>query len=452
MPDPRQRPMRITSGLVIAFGVASLMSEPSIAQTTDATTPAVAAPTAFERLADTLPTLFTEAQPNPSRFSATFLAAVPIDQVATLTAQLRQHYGAPQGVAQKTGDRSGYSGTVIIRFERALIHCTLSSDVQGKIAGLHVVNIAPVNDSVAALEGDIAALPGDVAWGVYRLDGDTPPQLLDGANTTRDMAVGSVFKLTILGALDEQIAAGRMHWTDVIRLTHETVPSSRLIHWPANAPMTLYSLAAMMISESDNRATDVMFHHLGRERVEAFARRHGGLSGPRAFPMLSTLEATVLKNPDLGPARQAWLTGDEAARRAALARYRDVFTLGNVNMNAYAAGPADITTMEWFASPDSIARCYGWFARHASAEARAILAINPGIPAASAGEWQNLGYKGGSEPGVLAFSFLLEDAGNHYVVTMAWNNTAAEVDEPRFLSYAMRALALLKSGDFTPAR
>jgi beta-lactamase class A len=403
-------------------------------------------------LADTLPALFAEQPLDPDRFSATFLVSVPVQQVATLTAQLRTQYGAPQAVERKVGDAAGYSGMVVVRFEHALVHCTLAADVHGKIIGLHVVNIAPINDSVAALESEMRSLPGTVAWGVYQLDSGIAPRLLAGSNTSQDMAVGSVFKLAILGALDEQIAQGHMRWTDTITLSQHTVPSSRLLRWPDNAPLTLYSLAAMMISDSDNRATDVLLHHLGRARVEDFARRNGGLSGPNAFPLLSTLEATVLKNPHLGPARQSWLSGNETTRRQILTQYGTLFTHEHVNMDAYAAGPADIGSIEWFASPDAVARIHSWFAHHATREAREILSINPGIPEATAGEWRYLGYKGGSEPGVLAFSFILQDANHHYAVTLTWNNPAAEVEEPRFLSYALRMLALTKSGAFAVQR
>ena len=53
---------------------------------------------------------------------------------------------------------------------------------------------------------------------------------------------------------------------------------------------------------------------------------------------------------------------------------------------------------------------------------------------------------------MLAFSFMVQDANHHYAVTLTWNNPAAEVEEPRFLSYALRMLALTKSGAFAVQR
>src|SRR3546814_20739954 len=61
--------------------------------------------------------------------------------------------------------------------------------------------------------------------------------------------------------------------------------------------------------------------------------------------------------------------------------------------------------IEWYASPADLARVMDWLRRHTetgpAAEARRILGLNPGIPADAASHWAYVGYKGGSEPGVL---------------------------------------------------
>lgn len=200
-----------------------------------------------------------------------------------------------------------------------------------------------------------------------------------------------------------------------------------------------------MISQSDNRATDILLHHVGRARVEAFARRRGGLSGPNAFPILSTLEATVLKNPALREARQRWLNGSERERRAVLAGAAQDWTPAQVDYSAFSSGPADIDHIEWFASADSIAALLGWFGTQGSEDARAILAINPGIPAAAAANWGYVGYKGGSEPGVIALSLLLRaQSGEAFVASFSWNNSVAAVDEARFATIVARGAELLR--------
>ena len=72
---------------------------------------------------------------------------------------------------------------------------------------------------------------------------------------------------------------------------------------------------------------------------------------------------------------------------------------------------------------------------------RAILKINPGIPPVNARRWDYLGYKGGSEPGIMGMSFLLRSkTGERYVVSALVNNPAADIDQPGFVTLMARLL------------
>src|SRR3546814_14418233 len=85
-----------------------------------------------------------------------------------------------------------------------------------------------------------------------------------------------------------------------------------------------------------------------------------------------------------------------------------------------------------------------WLRRHTetgpAAEARRILGLNPGIPADAASHWAYVGYKGGSEPGVLAMTLLLHaKSGGWSALSGPWNNPAAAPPEarlPRLMSPA----------------
>lgn len=425
---------------VAALGLAQpLVAQPVPSPATEAQSRAVA------QAADALLPLLRGDGDATSVFSANFLNAVPPEQVAALFAQMRNQHGAPQRIVSITPIGRGERSELVVGYARANVHFQIYAEPGGRIAGLRVTNITTANDSVERLTSDLSRLPGTVAWGLFRLDEEGQPALIAGERDTLDMAVGSSFKLAILATLDDQIRRRRMRWDDVVRIDRRSVSTSEIANWPMGSPLTLHSLATLMISRSDNVATDILLHHVGRQRIEGFARSHGGLSGPNAYPLLSTIEATALKNPALGEVRTRWLTGDEAQRRQLLDEAQDSFTPDHVDFSVFNAGPADIDSIEWFASPRSIAQLLGWFATRGSDEARAILAVNPGIPSDAAARWTYAGYKGGSEPGVMAMNLLLRrEDGSAYVVAMAWNNDTAPVDEAAFVTLVSRASAILR--------
>ena len=61
------------------------------------------------------------------------------------------------------------------------------------------------------------------------------------------------------------------------------------------------------------------------------------------------------------------------------------------------------------------------------------------------GELAYVGYKGGSEPGVLNLTWLVRNrAGAWHVVTGSWNNPQALVDESRLIGLLARAIRLVR--------
>ena len=105
--------------------------------------------------------------------------------------------------------------------------------------------------------------------------------------------------------------------------------------------------------------------------------------------------------------------------------------------------PNRIDTIEWFASVEDTRQLLRALAGPEMVEARAIMAINPGLPRASFKGWDYVGFKGGSEPGVLNLTWLLRGQdGSWHMLTLHWNDTQAPVEEARLLGIAQRVLAL----------
>src|SRR4051812_26944505 len=253
----------------------------------------------------------------PARlFAPSFLAAVPEAQLKTITDQLHGSYGAAKNVAgieAATGD----SGIVRLAFDKAVLRLTLVVDpapphlVTGLLFG-GVESAAGTPESVAT---EMAALTGEVSLVAANL-GDGPPQILLDRRAEAPMAVGSAFKLWVLAELSREVRAGERHWSDVVTLDRASLPSSLLRRWPAGSPVTLHTLAALMISQSDNTAADRLVEVLGRERIERLLPTLGVRAAARDRPLLLTRELALLKaDPAL---RQRWLAADEAGRRAVL--------------------------------------------------------------------------------------------------------------------------------------
>ena len=130
---------------------------------------------------------------------------------------------------------------------------------------------------------NFARLPGQTSIAVARL-GEGAPVMLAGHEPDRALAIGSTFKLFILAELSRQIRAGERRWSDVVPLDRRSIPSGMLQNWPPGSPLTLHSLAALMISISDNSATDVLLRTLGRGNVERMMTTLGVAAAERNRP------------------------------------------------------------------------------------------------------------------------------------------------------------------------
>jgi hypothetical protein len=378
-------------------------------------------------------------------FTPAFLAQVPPEQLRAISAQIVQQYGRAVRVAG-LAPRDDNSGTLDIATERGTLHIRIGIEAAPphRIANLLVTGADLNGDTIEAVLAEIRALPGATGVALARL-GDEGPRTIASAAPDRPLAIGSTFKLFVLAELDRQVRAGERQWTDVVRLGARSAPSGIMQNWPADAPVTLHTLATLMISISDNTATDTLLRIVGRENVERMMATIGVSTAARNRPFLSTMELFSLKAaPE--PAFAAWRDADEAGRRAILARDYAEPDPARLPPTLFADGPARIDSVEWFVTPDDLVRTMDWLRRNTSDTARAILAVNPGN-AALRGDFAYVGFKGGSEPGVINLTWLLQGRdGAWYTATGSWNNPDAVVDEQRFLTLMTRAVTQLARG------
>ena len=425
---------RLVLVLLAWMGVAALVA-PAPAQEPDAQ---------FRARAEQVVALLRGEVEPTALFDPAFLAAVPEAQVRIVVQQLRAQHGEARSLAA-IEPRSAIAGTVVVEMERALLRMdmAIAEAPPHRITGLLVTGSEVRGDTPEALIEELRALPGQVSFAIARL-GDGAPELVAAHEPDRALAIGSAFKLFILAELSRQVQAGERQWSDVVELDRRSLPSGILQNWPEGAPATLHTLAALMISISDNTATDRLLRLVGRENVERVMTRMGVAAADRNRPFLSTLELFALKTAPAAE-REAWAAADEAQRRRLLAERYSAIDAAGIDPARFAGPPVAIDALEWFASASDLVQALDWIRRHGDESARAILAISPGGAASLREQFGFIGFKGGSEPGVINLTWLVRNrAGAWHAVTGSWNNPEAAVDEARFLALMQRALRLVR--------
>ena len=78
------------------------------------------------------------------------------------------------------------------------------------------------------------------------------------------------------------------NWSDVVNVDRSSIGGGTVAGFPRGAPITLHTLASLMISISDNTATDILLHVVGRENVERMMAAMGVRDPARNRPLLST--------------------------------------------------------------------------------------------------------------------------------------------------------------------
>jgi beta-lactamase class A len=298
-------------------------------------------------------------------------------------------------------------------------------------------------DAVAAAALD--KLPGHSAFLFTELT-PTGPSVLYGVRQDERFAVGSSFKLFILGTLADQVNADRRGLDNVMRLRADLVgpPASEMASWPVDSPVTLQTLALKMISISDNTATDHLLYLLGRENIERQMAAMGDAHAEWNRPLLSTREMTMLRDKKTGLSGRAYQKLDEAARRKFLERFAGVPDYEKLDFDTAAYDVA-----EWYATPLDMAHALAWLQDNTEENRpahalRGVLAVEAKLPH-DAKVWPYVGFKGGSEDQLLAGNWLLRNAnGRWYTFHVFTNNLSGKADPEPFIQTVTAIFAAIE--------
>ncbi len=371
-------------------------------------------------------------------FDDVFTARTSQERFSAMFDPVAAQYGPLVGL-EEVEATSPTAARFAFRFERGFAWgaFNLSGEAPFRVAGIIVNNTGPADDTAEKLLADFQALPGESSILIAPLNGGAP---VLSYNADRQLGIGSAFKLYILSALARQVAAGERSWSDVVPLD-SSGPSGITSTWPEGGPTTLHTLATQMISVSDNNATDQLLSLLGRSAVEAEVAASGHSDPALLVPFMAAREMIALKiDGDIDAYRAADAAGRLAALEATADSEIDMFEF----MMTFTGNPTALD-IEWLVSGEDMANLMRRISELEDPTARSIMAVNTNVPDHLAGDWQYFGYKGGSEPGVINLSWLLQDHhGGWHVVTMSWNNPEAEIILPQFRDLSARAIALAR--------
>lgn len=304
---------------------------------------------------------------------------------------------------------------------------------------------APVDlasDTWDKLTADLQKLPGEHAVSVWKL---TPAKTrIYSTNPDKSLAIGSSFKLLLLDLLCDEVSAGKRKWSDIVTLQTEgiSLPSGLLQDWPLGSPLTLHTLAAMMVSRSDNTAADHLMLTLSRDKIEQHLLQAQVQRPELNRPFLRTSEQFKLKLILPSGEADAYAKSTEEEKRKFLTRLETI-KLAEPRINQL---PNKIDQIEWFFTTDDLARLLDRIRQSPQqSTALPLLAITRPFDLDDYA-WDYLGFKGGAETGVLNLSLLgkLRATQDWFALSLTWNHTKQPLDEPTWLRLAQRALLLIE--------
>ena len=344
-------------------------------------------------VSEMLETFFTAEELKEDYFSDQMLAEISVAELE----RVREDF--TDGLGEYIGAELIKEYTYEVYFEDGIVEVQMVVNKAGEIAGLYFISTREREADLEETIKEFKELSGKVSLLITK-DGEE----LAALNPEQKMSVGSTFKLAVLKALREEIEAEALNWDDVIKLEEKarSLPSGRLQEWPTEAPLTVHTLASLMISESDNTATDLLINYLGKEKIEEQT-----IVEP---PLLKTKEFFILHVSENQDLRTAYQQAEEEGKRELLSQVKD-HSLPSVG----SIGGGKIEDIGWYFSSYEL--------KELMEEVRdlELMEINPGVTEPRTGE--RIAYKGGAQPGVLNYTTWLEtEDNNQYFITATWND------------------------------
>jgi len=269
-------------------------------------------------------------------------------------------------------------------------------------------------------------------------------------------ALGSIFKMWVLGGLAEEVADVQIDTSDPITLVAAERASGGTINSePLGTVFSVQDMATLMMGISDNTATDHLHELVGRAGIGQVVQDYGVADPDILLPFLNISEQFhVFSRFDL-PTALSYVNGTEPFQETFLSN--QIEPLGpSFPTNFPFFHQQLLTDGTWAASPADV--CQTLAGLRATAEDNGALELVDIAMASQAAfpnlrnEWDRVWYKGGSLASganglhVLANAWLLENSGDFppYVVVGLANNPAGGIDQFNINSVLARVIELVR--------
>lgn len=238
--------------------------------------------------------------------------------------------------------------------------------------------------------------------------------------TDEPAPIGTLIQLYVLAALGEAVPQDH-DWQAplVVRDRLKSVAPGVLQERPDGETITVLQAVDLMISLSDNTATDHLIDMLGREMVETSMVQFGNSTPELNTPLLNTRELTALKVGVASGLRIQWLSGDEATRRAILDQISEI-TPADLPVESWVS-PVDPDLLNWFATPSDLCDLTVELIELAGS----VPELAPILDPEDDRSWTHYG----TEPGLLAFWFVDRADGRTVVTAGSIVNPDRSIDE-----------------------
>lgn len=147
------------------------------------------------------------------------------------------------------------------------------------------------------------------------------------ADAAEPRSTASIIKNWVLFGMGRMIVEGKLHADDTIALDPALFSQGAYLNNEApNTPIPVLDLAKMMMGNSDNTATDLIGHRVGRNRLDAAVDASGYADPDVLKPFLSMSENFHLAFSFDAPTTNAYMNGSEGYQRQFL--QSDIVPLG----------------------------------------------------------------------------------------------------------------------------